>query len=203
VQRHFRIGHRSAFRLSRMLRRPCSRFRRCLLSRRRCDQGQWRRIRLRLRRQVVQAEESRGSRFVNMVFGGRLSQTWLALVAAALLPIGLAVLVVTTPWVPGAFVFAILFGMGSGLASIVGGTLPLELFGRDGYGARLGWVTAARQLSSAVAPFALAAAIAKAGIVPTLWLTAVFGTLGIGAFAAIVIIRQRRGNIAMFRASIA
>ena len=33
--------------------------------------------------------------------------------------------------------FAILFGLGSGLMSIVGGTLPLELFGRDGYGA--GW----------------------------------------------------------------
>jgi len=131
------------------------------------------------------------SRLINMLFGGRLAQTWLAVIGATLLPLGLFTLLATTPWVPGAIAFVILFGLGSGLASIVGGTLPLELFGREGYGARLGWVTAARQFSSALAPFALAMAMAGAGVATSLWWTAGLGALGILAFSAIVLIRRQ------------
>lgn len=131
------------------------------------------------------------SRLVNMLFGGRLAQTWLAVIGATLLPLGLFALLATTPWVPGAIAFVILFGLGSGLASIVGGTLPLELFGREGYGARLGWVTAARQFSSALAPFALAMAMAGVGVHMSLWSTAGIGALGILAFSAIILIRRQ------------
>ena len=84
------------------------------------------------------------SRFIHMLFGGRLPQIWLAAIAASLLPVAIAVPLLTTPRIAGAVFFAILFGLGSGLASIVGGTLPLELFDRAGYGAQLRWVTAAR-----------------------------------------------------------
>ena len=69
------------------------------------------------------------SRLINMLFGGGVPQTWLALGATAALALGLAVLLLTAPSIPGAIVFAVLFGLGSGLMSIVGGTLPLELFG--------------------------------------------------------------------------
>ncbi|RWN36937.1 arsenite efflux MFS transporter ArsK [Mesorhizobium sp.] len=131
------------------------------------------------------------SRLINMLFGGRLAQTWLAVIGATLLPLGLVVLLATTPSVAGAIAFVILFGLGSGLASIVGGTLPLELFGRERYGARLGWVTAARQFSSALAPFALAMAMAGMGVQPSLWLTAAVGMLGILAFSAIILIRRQ------------
>lgn len=132
------------------------------------------------------------SRLINMLFGGRLAQTWLAVIGATLLPLGLVALLATTPSVPGAIAFVILFGLGSGLASIVGGTLPLELFGRERYGARLGWVTAARQFSSALAPFALAMAMAGMGVQPSLWLTAAVGMLGILAFSAIILIKRQR-----------
>jgi len=131
------------------------------------------------------------SRLINMLFGGRLAQTWLAVIGATLLPLGLFALLATTPWVPGAIAFVILFGLGSGLASIVGGTLPLELFGREGYGARLGWVTAARQFSSALAPFALAVAMAGVGVATSLWSTAGVAMLGVLAFSAIVLIKRR------------
>ena len=76
------------------------------------------------------------SRLINMLFGKGLPQTWRsAQPAALLLPVGLAVLLLTAPWRPGAALFAVLFGLGSGLTSIVGGTLPLELFGRPATGA--------------------------------------------------------------------
>lgn len=131
------------------------------------------------------------SRFVNMLFGGRLRQTHLAVIAAALLTAGLGMLLVTTPWMPGAFAFVVLFGLGSGLTSIVGGTLPLELFGRKGYGARLGWVSAARQFTSAFAPFALAMMMARTSVTTALWMLALASTAGVAAFAAIALFRWR------------
>ncbi|NKN39496.1 arsenite efflux MFS transporter ArsK [Agrobacterium sp. a22-2] len=131
------------------------------------------------------------SRLINMLFGGRLSQTVLAVIAAGLLPLALLLLTATSPWLPGVMVFAVLFGLGSGLTSIVGGTLPLELFGRAGYGARLGWVTAARQFSSALAPFAFAFALQRFGTEVALTIGIVLGAGGLALFAAIAVLRYR------------
>ncbi len=135
------------------------------------------------------------SRLLNMVFGGQLSQATLALIAAGLLALALALLLATGPWLPGVVLFAVLFGLGSGLASIVGGTLPLELFGRRGYGSRLGWVTAARQFSSALAPYAFARIMQEWGIGQAL-------AIGVGAalaatalFAAIVVRWAKRRDL--------
>ncbi|MER8982401.1 MULTISPECIES: arsenite efflux MFS transporter ArsK [unclassified Mesorhizobium] len=133
------------------------------------------------------------SRLINMLFGGRLQQTHLAVIAASLITAGLCALLLTTPWLPGAFLFVLLFGLGSGLTSIVGGTLPLELFGREGYGARLGWASAARQFTSAFAPFALAFMMARTSVANSLWVLVVVAASGVIAFLAIVLLRRRGG----------
>src|SRR6185436_7673420 len=104
---------------------------------------------------------------------------------------GLALLLVTAPSVAGAIGFVVLFGFGSGLMSIVGGTLPLELFGRAGYGARVGWITAARQFSSAFAPFGVTALTSVLGTFPALWGIVLIGLFAIAAFATIVVMQQR------------
>ncbi|RUU77945.1 MFS transporter, partial [Mesorhizobium sp. M7A.F.Ca.MR.362.00.0.0] len=135
------------------------------------------------------------SRLINMLFGGRLQQTHLAVIAASLITAGLCALLLTTPWLPGAFLFVLLFGLGSGLTSIVGGTLPLELFGREGYGARLGWASAARQFTSAFAPFALAFMMARTSVANSLWVLVVVAASGVIAFLAIALLR-RRGRVA-------
>jgi MFS family permease len=135
------------------------------------------------------------SRLINMLFGGRLAQTQLAVLAALLLASGLCVLLMTTPWAPGAFLFVVLFGLGSGLTSIVGGTLPLELFGRKGYGARLGWVSAARQFTSAFAPFAFALMMARTSVTSALWMLAAAGASGVVAFLAIAVVQFRHRHI--------
>ncbi|MBY3246151.1 arsenite efflux MFS transporter ArsK [Rhizobium laguerreae] len=127
------------------------------------------------------------SRLLNMVFGGRLSQTMLAVISAGLLSAGAAALLVSGNLLPGLGAFAIIFGLGSGLASIVGGTLPLELFGRRGYGARLGWVSAARQFSSALAPFLFALMMERwsaSGAVGAAALVAAASLVCFGAIAA-------------------
>lgn len=61
-----------------------------------------------------------------------------------------------------------IFGMGNGLLSIVTGTLPLALFGSDGYGKLQGKMMAARLILSALAPFALALSMENFGLAPSI-----------------------------------
>jgi hypothetical protein len=125
------------------------------------------------------------SRLINLMFGGGLSQAWLAVIATVLMPTGVVILLSTTPWFAGAVVFAVCMGLGSGLTSIVSGTLPLELFGRSGYGSRLGWCTSAKQVTSAVAPVAMSMSMAGIGVHGSLWIIMAAGLAGAAAFAVI------------------
>ncbi|AGB73343.1 MULTISPECIES: arsenite efflux MFS transporter ArsK [Rhizobium] len=125
------------------------------------------------------------SRFINMVFGGGLPQLVLALISAVLLPAALVILIVTAPSVPGALVFAVVFGLGSGLSSIVQGTLPLALFGSEGYGQRQGQVLAIRLVVSSTAPFILAFLMTNVGVFWSLTVAATVGAIAVFAFVAI------------------
>ena len=125
------------------------------------------------------------SRFTNMTFGGRLSQRTLAIIASVFLPLATGILLLTAPNLAGAFAFAIVFGLSSGLASIVQGTLPLELFGSDGYGRRLGRLTSVRLVVSSAAPFAFALMTERLGIPGALSIIAGLGTVAVIAFLAI------------------
>lgn len=125
------------------------------------------------------------SRLINMTFGRNLQPLKLALIAATLLPAGVLVLVLTAPSVPGAMLFAIIFGMGNGLLSIVSGTLPLTLFGSDGYGKLQGKMMSARLTVSAIAPFVLALSMQWLGFTWSLAITAALGALAVLAFHAI------------------
>lgn len=127
------------------------------------------------------------SRFINMIFGAGLSQLSLAIISAGLLPVALILLLATAPSFAGAMLFAVLFGMGNGLYSIVGGTLPLVLFGAQGYGARQGQITSVRLIVGSVAPFAFALMMQHAEATWTLLST---GILGAGAVLALLAIRR-------------
>ncbi|CUX66993.1 arsenite efflux MFS transporter ArsK (plasmid) [Agrobacterium tumefaciens] len=131
------------------------------------------------------------SRFANMVLGGNLPPLALATIAATLIPGGVLILTLTAPSVAGAMAFAVVFGLGSGLFSIVTGTLPLMLFGSDGYGRLQGKVMAARLILSATAPFALAFAIAHIGTTWSLTITTALGACAIVAFLAIARLERR------------
>ena len=136
------------------------------------------------------------SRLINMLFGGRLSQALLAVIATLLLAVGLAVLLATAPSLPGIAAFVVLFGLGSGLVSIVGGTLPLEMFGRQGYGSRVGWMSAARQFSSSFAPFLFALMMARTSVPVSIGALWVFAVLGVGVFTAICVAARTRPTAA-------
>lgn len=132
------------------------------------------------------------SRLVNMVFGGRLPQTWLATIAVLCLALGLAVLMLTRPGIVGIGAFVILFGFGSGLLSIVVGTLPLEVFGRQAYGRSVGWMSSARQLSAAVAPFLFALMLAQTSVDAALGALLATAVAGFAAFLWVALATRPR-----------
>ncbi|MCZ7853527.1 arsenite efflux MFS transporter ArsK [Agrobacterium salinitolerans] len=131
------------------------------------------------------------SRFVNMVFGSGLSQLTLALISAVLLPAALIILIATAPSVPGALVFAVVFGLGSGLSSIVQGTLPLVLFGSQGYGKRQGQILSIRLVISSTAPFVLAFMMNEVGVAWALSVAALLGSAAVAAFIGIMRLMSR------------
>jgi hypothetical protein len=95
-------------------------------------------------------------RAVNLFLGAGRNPLVVTILSLALLPIALLLLAASAPFVAGAAVFAVLVGLSSGLKSIVQGTLPLAVFGRQGYGARLGIMSGARYVLAALAPFSFA-----------------------------------------------
>jgi MFS family permease len=77
--------------------------------------------------------------------------------AVGFFPIGAALLLALGPI--AAAPFAILYGAGNGLFTIVRGTLPLVLFGAKNYGGRLGVLSVPARLLGAVAPVLFAMAL--------------------------------------------
>jgi MFS family permease len=126
-------------------------------------------------------------RLIDAVFLASLHPLTVAAISALALPLSVMGLVLgLAPWVAG-ILFATLFGVGQGLASIVRGTVPLVLFGREGYAARLGNLALLRTFTSAAAPFVFAAMAAALGWTTTLWTFAVMGLA-----AALPLLRLRR-----------
>jgi predicted MFS family arabinose efflux permease len=87
---------------------------------------------------------------------------------------------------PAAYAFALLHGAGNGMLTISKGSLPLALFGSQGYGALLGWLNAPARFLQAAAPMVFGAALAAWGL-NAIWLTA-----GIGLLSAVALMILRR-----------
>lgn len=107
-----------------------------------------------------------------------LHPTWSARGAVLLCFLGLALLIPADPVL--AFAAAALYGAGNGLLTIVRGTLPLALFGSQGYGARMGLLARPMLFAQAIAPLAMAMVLSELG--PTTLLT----TLTALAFVALL-----------------
>ncbi|MCD2175845.1 arsenite efflux MFS transporter ArsK [Rhizobium sp. C4] len=125
------------------------------------------------------------SRLVNMIFGERLPPTGLAMLSSALIALGGILLAITDGNLVGAVVFALCVGLGSGIGSIAQGSVPLHLFGSQGYGAIAGRMTAARLVASAAAPAVFALGMERLGIPVSLFLNAALGLLGMACFALV------------------
>lgn len=103
-----------------------------------------------------------------------------AQLATAAHPLGAFLLM----WIgaPMALLFTVLHGAGNGILTIAKGTLPLVIFGPQGYGARQGLLMVPARVAQAFAPLLFGLAIDKMGA-STLWLSVAAGLVGLVALA--------------------
>ncbi|WP_309645068.1 MFS transporter [Phenylobacterium sp.] len=97
------------------------------------------------------------ARFAEFVLVRRIHPLNSGRAAVVAFPIGASLLLALGPI--AAVPFAILYGVGNGLFTIVRGTLPLALFGTLNYGGRLGTLNVPARLVGAVAPLLFALAL--------------------------------------------
>ena len=125
------------------------------------------------------------ARVLEMLIAHHRHPMMTALVALACLTLSVVLLALAPVGFASAAVFAVLFGVGQGLATTVRGTVPLALFGLRGYAARLGRLASLRMLVAAIAPFAMAGSLALAGPWITLGLTAALALVALALMAAV------------------
>jgi MFS family permease len=111
-----------------------------------------------------------------------------AQLATAAHPLGAVLLMVVGG--PAALVFTVLHGAGNGILTIAKGTLPLVIFGPQGYGARQGLLMVPARVAQAFAPLAFGLAIDRFGG-GALWVSAGVGLVGLAALVWL----QRRGSV--------
>jgi hypothetical protein len=85
--------------------------------------------------------------------------------------------------------FAVIYGMGNGVLTIVKGTLPLAVFGPAGYGARQGWLSAPARFLQALAPFGFGLLLESASVDAAL---AIVAALSLSALVALLLLRLPR-----------
>src|SRR5690606_7850549 len=102
----------------------------------------------------------------------RLHPLLSARLATLLHPIGGLVLVVVGA--PAAAAFGLLHGAGNGILTIAKGTLPLVLFGPQGYGERQGLLMVPARIAQAFAPWAFGLCLDRFGV-QSLWLSSALG----------------------------
>ncbi len=124
-------------------------------------------------------------RFLEMVAGQRLSAISVGLIAAALIPLGLVILMLGGTSLVVGILFAVIYGMGQGLESIAKGIVPLALFGTSGYGAILGKIAMAGLVVSAGAAWIFSIVRESYGPMPALALVTVAGTIAAIAYLGI------------------
>ena len=90
-----------------------------------------------------------GARVLEMALGRKTHPIWSLLVSSVLVAIGLGMLI----GAPGvAAVGIVLYGSGSGIRSIARGTVPLAMFGREGYAILMGRIAMPTLIAQAASP---------------------------------------------------
>lgn len=122
-------------------------------------------------------------RIAELAVSGRMSAIQVGRVAVLLLPAALLVLWVADAHIALLVLFAVLYGAGNGTMTVVRGTVPVELFGRERYGTITGLLAAPSLIARAAGPTVVALIWAGSGGYDEtlLWLAGV-GALGAAVF---------------------
>jgi hypothetical protein len=105
-------------------------------------------------------------RLLQTVVGRHTHPVWEGVAASACVFLGLVVLLAAEPIVIAAAL--VVFGLGNGVRGIVKGTLPLVLFGAEGYATLVGRLALPTLVAQAAGPYLGALALDRWGVAPTL-----------------------------------
>ena len=112
-----------------------------------------------------------GARVLEAAFGRRQHPVWSLLIATVAVAVGLCMLLGPSSIMGAGLV---LYGSGSGIRSIARGTVPLALFGREGYAVLLGWLAMPILIAQAASP--LLGSLLMEHLGPSLTIVALVGT---------------------------
>jgi len=122
------------------------------------------------------------ARFVEVVGGHRFDPLMTGRVALGTLLASIALLLAMPASLGTAVAFAAFYGAAQGLVTIARATVPLQLFGANGYGALMGRITGLRFLANAASPFLFAFTMTHLGIDTALWISGMIAALAFGLF---------------------
>jgi MFS family permease len=132
------------------------------------------------------------ARICEIVFGKRLHPLTLGVVSTSILAVAFAAGLLSAQHAAAAIAFALLFGIGNGLITIVRGTLPLVLFEHRVYGALVGKLLVPSFFLSAFGPLAYALLIERYGDYAALTVSLALAGIVVAAAAALRIRFHRR-----------
>jgi len=123
------------------------------------------------------------ARLIEYARRGVLSPPVTGLIATGAIFAALALLFAASlfPAVGVALVFAVFFGIGQGLTSIIRGVLPLHYFGTAGYGRTMGTLSGIRMVLSAAAPVTIIFLNEQAGTAAAIGCLLLMGAVGLAA----------------------
>jgi predicted MFS family arabinose efflux permease len=126
------------------------------------------------------------ARAIDATLGERLPAEKVALFGLLLGPLLCLALPFVTMTITAAAVFVVLFSAALGVISIARATLPLALFGRNGFATMLGKLTVPQNMTFAAAPLLFAVMVERLGASPTLMISAAIQAVGFAAMFALV-----------------
>jgi MFS family permease len=124
-----------------------------------------------------------GARLFEFAFLRQVHPLHVARAAMAAHPVGVGLLALVGG-AAGAAVFTIVHAAGNGVQTIAKGTLPLAIFGPEGYGRRQGVISAPGRVAQAFAPVLFGLLMERFGL-GALWVTAALGVLSTAAFLSL------------------
>jgi MFS family permease len=122
------------------------------------------------------------ARFIEVLAGHRFDSLMTGRVALGALAACIALLLATPGSLATAVAFAALYGAAQGMITIARGTVPLQLFGPQGYGTLVGRITGLRFLVNAGSPFLFALAMAHLSIDTALWVSCAIALVAFALF---------------------
>jgi MFS family permease len=137
-------------------------------------------------------------RLVDFLGGRRWSSFATGLAGSALFPLSYVVLLFTSDFA-GAMLFAILYGVASGITSVTRATLPLQIFPAGAYARASAQLAVPLNLSFAAAPPVFAGILSGAGPHAALWLALVVSIFAFCALLGLLLVHRRVDRAARSR----